>query len=1017
MTNENRSRNELGAELARLRDRVAELEGKLAGERQADRPDTAEPGLFRTLADSAPVGICLVQDSKFVYANQALADLIGLPLGELLSKRFQDIIHPDHQVLVGKHGFAKLARKATPESCELRLLVPSGEANWSQFSGTTIEYQGRPAILGVVLDVTEQKTACEKIAASEEEYRNLFENSQVGMFRSLVDGQKMLAVNRQLADTWGYTVDEIMKGAPLERWYNPELRGRWIQLLRRDGTVKNFEAAFRTKNDELRHVLISAQLYPDDDYIDGTVVDITELKKTEEALRENEEIFRALAEAAPIGIAILQDDKMVFASQETQRVFGRNSEDIGEVPFWSFFHPDDQDLVRKHGLARQQGGYVPESYEVRLINPSGETRWILLMGRQIAYKGSPASLAIGVDISKRKRMETALKASEKKYRDLFENAQVAMYRTTMDGSRCLAANKKMAEILGYTIEELLTGSPRLGWFNPAERDELIQTLSSVGHIEDLELQILTKSGEVRDVRASAQIHPEQGCLEGTFIDITEHRKADEALKVSQSNLTAIVENTEDLILLCDKEGNVVYFNTALADAVRDILGEDLRPGIKAYPLVADEKARAFWVGCHRRVLSGERFDMEYAQEIENKANRYFKASFYPIIEGGVVTGFCQFTHDITERRRAEERLRESEERFRRITERCYDVILIADTDGVLTYVSPSAEKVIGYRPEDMLGKNVSEFVDEYQLSEAAVGIAEMAQGRSVEGMQLVMTGPSGKKVDVEANSSPVIKDGRIIGSQAIVRDFSERKRAKKMLEQAFEDQSRQLRQVAGGLAHDIYNDLYPLTASLHKLRQRLAGSADPNSDRNLRLLDVMDNAVRRSINLTESVNLYSKLDRVPVAGSSGLADVIDDILKQNRGRLKEMAVSVDVRVPRTVRLACPESQVFYLFNNLLLNSLDALVGSDSRRIKIATSREGALFRIEFSDTGAGVPEEVLPKVLDPFFSTKAAGGSGLGLAIVKRIVDLYGGRIDIKSSLDTGTTCVIILPGNVGTRK
>ena len=143
------------------------------------------------------------------------------------------------------------------------------------------------------------------------------------------------------------------------------------------------------------------------------------------------------------------------------------------------------------------------------------------------------------------------------------------------------------------------------------------------------------------------------------------------------------------------------------------------------------------------------------------------------------------------------------------------------------------QKVIGYRPEDMLGKNVSEFVDEYQLSEAAVGIAEMAQGRSVEGMQLVMTGPSGKKVDVEANSSPVIKDGRIIGSQAIVRDFSERKRAKKMLEQAFEDQSRQLRQVAGGLAHDIYNDLYPLTASLHKLRQRLAGSADPNSDRNL----------------------------------------------------------------------------------------------------------------------------------------------------------------------------------------
>ena len=154
---------------------------------------------------------------------------------------------------------------------------------------------------------------------------------------------------------------------------------------------------------------------------------------------------------------------------------------------------------------------------------------------------------------------------------------------------------------------------------------MLTRLEEKGYLENYELQILTKQGEVRDVEASMRIFPEHGYLEGTVIDITNRKKAEKALKTSRANLSAISENTQDFILLCDQHGNPVYFNSAYAKVMKALLGITIEPGIKPHTLLLDNKERAVWEENHRKVLSGERFTFEHSRTGKDGVPRYFES--------------------------------------------------------------------------------------------------------------------------------------------------------------------------------------------------------------------------------------------------------------------------------------------------------------------------------------------------------------------------------------------------------
>jgi PAS domain S-box-containing protein len=842
---------------------------------------------------NAPSQIMLIIDAKgtILALNDAAAKETGLSIEVALGTCAFDHMTDDTASLRKEH-FEEVFRTGQPVQFDEYLGERSFETTLYPVFGDDRQVE---AIVVSSIDVSDTRRALDDLRESEEKYRNLFENAQAGVLRSTLDGSRLLAVNRHLADILGYSVEELLSIPLYLIWRDSSDRSRLMHLLRENGYVRDFELEVRTRSGECRNVLTSLRLYRDSGIIEGSVIDITERLKSERALRESEELFRAVADTAPVAIVINQGDKVVYANRFAMNAVGMNSSELGKVSFLEFVHPDHQDMVRETSQARQRGEAVPQVYEVKIVARSGEEFWALLSGSPIEYQGKPEALGIAVDITERKQTEETLRLLTHRLSIATESAGIGVWDLDLKKNH-LVWDKRMYQMYGVFESEF--GGAYETW--------------------------------------QRSVHPDD--LERVSREVSE-----------------AVSRTKD-------------FHTSFRIVVPD--------------------GHVRHIEAHALVLGTP----------DGKPDRMVGVNL-----------------DITERKLMVERLRESGERFRRITERSFDAIYHVDMDGMLTYASPAAERIAGYRPDEVIGRHVSEFISEKHLPAVGRALAITATGQVVEGLQFEIIASDGHLVFVEANATPIIHDDRVVATQAIVRDISARRQAEQMLEQAYEEQSRQLRQVAGGIAHDIYNDLFPVSAVIHKLRQRLGRPEDPDRERNLRLLQLMDGAVSRAIDMTETVSFYSKLQRDSAGTSARVRKVLDAVLGLHQGRLDQLVVTAVVEVPDALEVACSERNLNSLLTNLLLNALDAMAASKQPSLSVTARRTNGEVEIVFGDNGSGISPDVLPRIFDPFFSTKPNAGTGLGLAIVKRVVDICGGKVKVNSTVDIGTTFHILLPGDVGT--
>ena len=481
----------------------------------------------------------------------------------------------------------------------------------------------------------------------------------------------------------------------------------------------------------------------------------------------------------------------------------------------------------------------------------------------------------------------------------------------------------------------------------------------------------------------------------------------EALRASETRFRTLLEQFPLSAQVFDRDGQALLANTAwdrLWGGSRERL-TDLKFGDDPVVRAADLESRL------DEAMGGKLIE---APPVE-LGQRWLRALLFPVREDdGSTRELVLVVEDVTERKRAEEALRESEARYRLLADHSGDIISRIDMAGIIVYTSPATERVLGFQPAEMEGRGLRDFVhpDDLALFDGFPG--DMLP-RLSEGIVYRRRRRDGEHVWFEMTAHPVRdQDGNVLEVVSVSRDITERKRAQEIIEGgrrqvAQSEKLSALGSLVSGVAHEIRTPLAYITNNLFLLQRRLDRARDEKA---ASVLPDVENLVKEAVDGTDRIQtLVRDLGRFTRQATNAksresLDTVVADAVRLFQATHKGQ-VSIDAQLDPTSPLPLDRVQVQQVVLNLLDNAADALPRGGTIRVVTRATSMGAELCV--SDKGPGIPSDVRARMFDPFFTTKKEG-TGLGLAIVQRIVQAHGGTIRCESTPGDGTTFVVELP-------
>lgn len=373
-------------------------------------------------------------------------------------------------------------------------------------------------------------------------------------------------------------------------------------------------------------------------------------------------------------------------------------------------------------------------------------------------------------------IEKSLRKSEEKYYNLFENAQVAMYRATGDGSLLLDVNQKFADLFGYSKEDMLKNPETIRFLDLELRDKMKKELKEKGVITNFEIPIIAKNGEVKTVLASMKLYPEDWYLEGTAIDITKRRRMEKKLIESENKYKTLAESSTDSIYVFDKNLNYNYLNHQALTMVDKKPDEIIGKGIEeVFPPDVSERMKKSVLNVFK---SGESFSIE-GKYILPVGVQWLNTSLIPIKDSdGNINFVLGISRDVTEYKLFENELKEREEHLRFLTDNMIDVIAQVNAEGILTYASPSLKLLSGFEPIEVIGKGTPDIVHPDDQKMVINLMNKAIKAKKPVTLQYRSLKSDGSFVWAESTAKPVYDAlGNFKSLVFSTRDISQRKKA------------------------------------------------------------------------------------------------------------------------------------------------------------------------------------------------------------------------------------------------
>ncbi len=748
---------------------------------------------YRELVELSPDAIGVHQDGKIVFINSTGVALVGAENpGQVIGKSIADFIHPDGQD-IARERMQELERGALQvPPIEQKLIRLDGRCVDIEVVSAVVTHGGKPAVQSVVRDITERRRAEEALRESEKKYRELVEDINDVIYAVDVEA-RITYVSPTIERHSGYSPAELI-GRPSTEFVHPDDLPIVMEGLQRNlsGNPKPNEYRLLDKSGRIHWVRSLSQPIVEGDRVlglRGVVTDITERKQAEEALRESEERFRSSFEHAATGMALVAPDgRLLQVNRFTCEILGYSEEELTSMTWEAINHPDEVDITRDH-IRRILAGEI-ESYQLekRYIHKDGHVLWGHLSTSLVRdADGTPLYLLSQIqDITERKRAEEALRESEEKYRELVENIKEAIFEVDTSG-RVTYFSPAVEKATGYRPSALI-GRSLTELIHPDDLASVLEAWEKglSGNPQPVEYRATSKSGEARWMHSFGQPIFEGDCIvgfRGAMADITERKQAEEALRESEEKYRELVEDINDVIYEVDAAGHITYISPAVERAAgcspSEMIGRSFTDFIHPDDVL-------FAVEDLQRALAGSPVPSEYRILLKSREVRWIRDHGRPIFEGDRVVGFRGVLTNITERKRMEEALRESEERYRHLVEDINDVIFEVNPHGRITYISPAVEGPSGYTPSDIIGRSFLEFLHRDDVPALAKSFEKGLSGNP-EPSEYRICSKSGEALWVRSFSRPVFEGDCIVAIRGVLTDITARKRMEEALQAAREE--------------------------------------------------------------------------------------------------------------------------------------------------------------------------------------------------------------------------------------